>query len=71
MTQPAGNGNIVGQDGYWSWWSAEPASSGGSGGEDDSVGAAVLGVGAGVVVLGVVGGFLVMRRRSAVADDRE
>ena len=71
MTQPAGNGNIVGQDGYWSWWSAEPASGGGGGGEDDSVGAAVLGVGAGVVVLGVVGGFLVMRRRSAVADDRE
>ena len=47
MTQPAENGNIDGQDGYWGWWSAEPASGGGGGGDDDSVGAVVLGVGAG------------------------
>ncbi|HWM72981.1 MAG TPA: ABC transporter substrate-binding protein [Nocardioides sp.] len=70
--QPAENGNIDGQDGYWGWWSAEPASAGGGGGsDDDSVGTAVLAVGAGVVVLGALGGFLLMRRRSATADERK
>ncbi|MCT9145428.1 ABC transporter substrate-binding protein, partial [Streptomyces violarus] len=29
-TMPAKAGNIYGQDGYWSWWSAVPADSGGS-----------------------------------------
>jgi len=72
MLQPAGTGNIVGQDGYWSWWSAKPATGGDGGGDDDSsTGTAVLGVGAGVVALALVGGFLVMRRRTATADDRE
>ncbi len=71
MTQPAENGNIDGQDGYWGWWSAEPATSGGGSDDDESVGTAVLGVGAGVVVLALIGGFFVMRRRSATAEDRE
>jgi peptide/nickel transport system substrate-binding protein len=27
-TMPAAGGNIYGQDGYWSWWSAKPAAAG-------------------------------------------
>ncbi|MGI5457747.1 ABC transporter substrate-binding protein [Streptomyces sp. CA-249302] len=67
-TMPEAAGNIYGQDGYWSWWSAVPAdSSSSSGGSSTGV---VVGVVAGVVVLAAAGVFLAMRRRTT-ADDRE
>ncbi|NEY33385.1 ABC transporter substrate-binding protein [Streptomyces sp. PRKS01-65] len=68
-TMPAQAGNIYGQDGYWSWWSAVPAESGGSSGGSSSTGV-VLGVVGGVVVLAALGGFAALRRR-ATAEDRE
>ncbi|CAL9434812.1 Periplasmic dipeptide transport protein [Streptomyces sp. enrichment culture] len=68
-TMPRAAGNIYGQDGYWSWWSAAPADSGGSG---DGAGSAavVTAIVAGLVLLAGAGGFLAMRRR-ATAEDRE
>ncbi|MEU5308536.1 peptide ABC transporter substrate-binding protein [Streptomyces sp. NPDC021562] len=67
-TMPRAAGNIYGQDGYWSWWSAVPADSTGSS-HGGSTGI-VAGVVAGVVVLAGAGVFLARRRR-ATADDRE
>ncbi|MEU9576711.1 ABC transporter substrate-binding protein [Streptomyces chilikensis] len=69
-TMPAEAGNIYGQDGYWSWWSAEPvASDEASSGDPDSTGV-IIGIVAGVVVLVAVGAFMAVRRRST-ADERE
>ncbi|WP_086025120.1 ABC transporter substrate-binding protein [Streptomyces viridochromogenes] len=68
-TMPAKAGNIYGQDGYWSWWSAVPADSSGSSDNASSTGV-VVGIVAGVVVLGGLGAFAAMRRR-ATAGDRE
>ncbi|MEV6962354.1 ABC transporter substrate-binding protein [Streptomyces sp. NPDC051207] len=68
-TMPAKAGNIYGQDGYWSWWSAVPADSGESSDDSSSTGV-VIGIVAGVVVLAGLGAFLAMRRRST-AEDRE
>ncbi|MET9349774.1 ABC transporter substrate-binding protein [Streptomyces termitum] len=71
-TMPEAAGNIWGQDGYWSWWSAVPAASAsGSGGSGaGSSTGVVIGIAATVVVL--TGGFLLLRnRRRAGADDRE
>ncbi|WP_405695357.1 ABC transporter substrate-binding protein [Streptomyces coelicoflavus] len=68
-TMPSDAGNIYGQDGYWSWWSAVPADSGGSGGSSSSTGT-VVGIAAGVVVLVGLGVFFAVRRRAS-ADDRE
>ncbi|MEU6394974.1 ABC transporter substrate-binding protein [Streptomyces sp. NPDC046939] len=71
QTMPTAAGNIYGQDGYWSWWSAEPASA--SSGDSDSSGSST-GVVIGIVIaaLVVIGGgvFFAMRRRTT-ADDRE
>lgn len=71
QTMPTAAGNIYGQDGYWSWWSAEPASASSS--DSDSSGSST-GVVIGIVVaaLVVIGGgvFFAMRRRTT-ADDRE
>ncbi|GAA3376343.1 ABC transporter substrate-binding protein [Streptomyces sannanensis] len=67
-TMPTAAGNIYGQDGYWSWWSAVPADSGSS--DEGSAAGVVLGIVAGVVLLGGAGAFLVLRRRAG-ADDRE
>ncbi|MFE0338564.1 ABC transporter substrate-binding protein [Streptomyces sp. NPDC058955] len=71
-TMPEAAGNLWGQDGYWSWWSAVPAAST-SGSEDGSGSSStgiVIGIGAAVVVVG--GGLLLFRmRRRATADDRE
>ncbi|MEU9865572.1 ABC transporter substrate-binding protein [Streptomyces sp. NPDC047971] len=73
-TMPAAAGNLYGQDGYWSWWSAVPTTTaagssadGGSSGSDSGV---IIGIGAAVVVVVALGVFLGMRRRST-ADDRE
>ncbi|GAA4783679.1 ABC transporter substrate-binding protein [Streptomyces ziwulingensis] len=68
-TMPENGGNIFGQDGYWSWWSAVPAVTGDGPADGNSAGA-VIGVVAGAVVLVGAAAFLVLRRRST-ADDRE
>ncbi|MFV0133325.1 ABC transporter substrate-binding protein [Streptomyces sp. HMX87] len=69
-TMPAKAGNIYGQDGYWSWWSAVPAAdSGEPSGSSPPVGV-VAGIVAGAVVLAGLGVFVALRRR-ATADDRE
>ncbi|MFF4904693.1 ABC transporter substrate-binding protein [Streptomyces sp. NPDC001260] len=67
-TMPKSAGNIYGQDGYWSWWSAVPADSGSSSGGSST--GVIVGVVAGVVVLAAAGVFFAMRRRTT-ADDRE
>lgn len=69
QTMPAKAGNIYGQDGYWSWWSAKPAASDGSSDDSDSTGV-VIGVIAGAVVLAGIAAFLTYRRRTT-AEDRE
>ncbi len=69
QTQPDPGGNIYGQDGYWSWWSAVPVGAEESAG-DSNMGA-VVGVAAGAAVVLAGGAFLLMRRRSATADERE
>ncbi|MFJ2444064.1 ABC transporter substrate-binding protein [Streptomyces sp. NPDC087658] len=70
-TMPEAAGNLWGQDGYWSWWSAVPAEDGGGSGSGSGSSTGVLiGVGAVVAVAAVLGGFVVMRRRST-AEDRE
>ncbi|MFE2359228.1 ABC transporter substrate-binding protein [Streptomyces parvulus] len=68
-TMPSAAGNIYGQDGYWSWWSAVPADSGDSSGGSSSTGT-VIGIVAGVVVLVGLGVLFAVRRR-ATADERE
>ncbi|MFF7310147.1 ABC transporter substrate-binding protein [Streptomyces sp. NPDC008137] len=68
-TMPAKAGNIYGQDGYWSWWSAVPADSGGSSDNASSTGV-VVAIVAGVVILAGLGGFAALRRR-ATAEERE
>ncbi|MFJ5058329.1 ABC transporter substrate-binding protein [Streptomyces nigra] len=67
-TMPEKAGNIYGQDGYWSWWSATPADGGDSGGSSST--GVVVGIVAGVVVLAGAGVFFALRRRST-AEDRE
>jgi peptide/nickel transport system substrate-binding protein len=66
---PEAAGNIYGQDGYWSWWSAEPAAAEGGSDSGSSMGV-VIGVGAAVVLAAGLGLFVAMRRRST-AEDRE
>ncbi|MDT0493814.1 ABC transporter substrate-binding protein [Streptomyces griseus] len=72
-TMPSAAGNIYGQDGYWSWWSAVPAAgaptsgSSGSGGSSTGV---LVGAGIAVVVL-AGGGLLFAMRRRSTAEDRE
>ncbi|MEU3188741.1 ABC transporter substrate-binding protein [Streptomyces sp. NPDC006923] len=68
-TMPEAAGNLWGQDGYWSWWSAVPADDGGGSDSSSSTGV-VIGIGAVVVLAAAVGLFLMMRRRST-AEDRE
>ncbi|MFE9093879.1 ABC transporter substrate-binding protein [Streptomyces sp. NPDC007264] len=68
-TMPEKAGNIYGQDGYWSWWSAVPAGSAGSSGGSSSAGV-VVGIAAGAVILAGAGVFVALRRR-ATAEDRE
>jgi peptide/nickel transport system substrate-binding protein len=68
-TMPSAAGNIYGQDGYWSWWSAVPAASDGSSDDSGSRGIVIGGVVVAVLLVGA-GGFVAMRRRST-ADDRE
>ncbi|MGW4038596.1 ABC transporter substrate-binding protein [Streptomyces sp. NPDC004778] len=72
-TMPSAAGNIYGQDGYWSWWSAVPAAGASSPGSSDSGGSStgvLVGVGIAVVVL-AGGGLLFAMRRRSTAEDRE
>lgn len=69
-TMPEAGGNIWGQDGYWSWWSAVPAAQASDETSGSSSTGVVLGIGAAVVVVVGIGVFLGMRRRST-SDDRE
>ncbi|WP_299533148.1 ABC transporter substrate-binding protein [uncultured Streptomyces sp.] len=69
-TMPSDGGNIYGQDGYWSWWSAVPAGAG-DGGDSDGGSTGVL-VGVGIAAVVVVGaGVLFALRRRSTAEDRE
>lgn len=68
-TMPEAAGNLWGQDGYWSWWSAEPAAGDGSSDSGSSTGV-VIGIGAVVVIAAAIGLFVAMRRRTT-AEDRE
>ncbi|MYZ39993.1 MULTISPECIES: ABC transporter substrate-binding protein [unclassified Streptomyces] len=70
-TMPAAAGNLWGQDGYWSWWSAVPAGDGDGGTSGGSSSTALaIGLGAAGVVAAGLGLFVAMRRRST-AEDRE
>ncbi|MEU1118298.1 MULTISPECIES: ABC transporter substrate-binding protein [unclassified Streptomyces] len=68
-TMPTAAGNIYGQDGYWSWWSAVPAD-GKSSSKDGSSTGVIIGIAAAAVVL-VGGGILFALRRRSTAEDRE
>ncbi|MFF1422507.1 ABC transporter substrate-binding protein [Streptomyces sp. NPDC058280] len=68
-TMPEAAGNLWGQDGYWSWWSAVPAADGSSSDSSSSTGV-FIGIGAAVVLAAALGLFVMMRRRST-AEDRE
>lgn len=69
-TMPESAGNLWGQDGYWSWWSAVPANVSDTSGEGGSSTGLVVGIGAAVVLAAGLGIFVVLRRRST-AEDRE
>ncbi|MFF7178890.1 ABC transporter substrate-binding protein [Streptomyces sp. NPDC008121] len=71
-TMPEAAGNLWGQDGYWSWWSAVPASTtaGAEGSEAGSSTTLWLVLGPAALVLVAVGVWAGVRRR-ATADDRE
>ncbi|MCX5400131.1 ABC transporter substrate-binding protein [Streptomyces sp. NBC_00102] len=69
-TMPSDAGNIYGQDGYWSWWSAVPAASASGSSDSGSSTGVLVGVGIAVVVL-AGGGLLFARRRRSTAEDRE
>lgn len=69
-TMPEAAGNLWGQDGYWSWWSAVPAAQASDETSGSSPTGVIVGIGAAVVVLVGIGIFLGMRRRST-SDDRE
>ncbi|MFB6708337.1 ABC transporter substrate-binding protein [Streptomyces sp. NPDC056333] len=73
-TMPEAAGNIYGQDGYWSWWSAVPAAADGKNGSAADGGGSSTGVVIGILVAVVVvagGGFLLARRRRSTAEERE
>ncbi|WP_030979811.1 ABC transporter substrate-binding protein [Streptomyces sp. NRRL S-1824] len=73
-TMPEAAGNIYGQDGYWSWWSAVPAAADGKDGSAADSGGSSTGVVIGILVAVVVvagGGFLLARRRRSTAEERE
>ncbi|MFD2415817.1 ABC transporter substrate-binding protein [Amycolatopsis pigmentata] len=67
-TQPAGNGTIMEQSGYWSFYGATPGS--GQGGAGGLPTGAWIGIGAGVVVLVAIGAVAATHRRKP-DEDRE
>ncbi|WP_030686080.1 ABC transporter substrate-binding protein [Streptomyces sp. NRRL B-1347] len=68
-TMPEAAGNIYGQDGYWSWWSATPAS-GSSGSDGGGSTGVIIGIAVAAAVV-VGGGALIALRRRSTAEDRE
>ncbi|MDI3388321.1 ABC transporter substrate-binding protein [Streptomyces sp. B-S-A8] len=68
-TMPSDAGNIYGQDGYWSWWSAVPADDG-AGSDGGTSAGVVIGIAAAAVVVIGAGAFVALRRR-ATAEERE
>ncbi|MBB4930754.1 peptide/nickel transport system substrate-binding protein [Lipingzhangella halophila] len=74
QVQPDPGGNIFGQDGYWSWWSAEPAAADDTGPVTSLPAWAIAAVaGAAVLVLAGAGVLVavLVRRRAATVGDRE
>ncbi|MYY07447.1 ABC transporter substrate-binding protein [Streptomyces sp. SID4919] len=69
-TMPEAAGNIYGQDGYWSWWSATPAEPYGAGPGGGPPTGALVGIAAAGTLLAGGAGALALRRRRTV-DDRE
>ncbi|MEU2158550.1 ABC transporter substrate-binding protein [Streptomyces sp. NPDC019396] len=71
-TMPENGGNIYGQDGYWSWWSAKPAAAAAHGGSGAGASRTPLTIGiAMAAVVVIAGAVLTAWRRRATADDRE
>jgi peptide/nickel transport system substrate-binding protein len=70
QVQPDPGGNIWGQDGYWAWWSAEPAAAGESAAASGPSTGVLAAVGGAVALLLAVGAVVLVRRR-ATAEDRE
>ncbi|MBX9388187.1 ABC transporter substrate-binding protein [Streptomonospora nanhaiensis] len=68
QVQPDPGGNIWGQDGHWAWTSATPAEPAAAGPGVPTWALAGVGV---LVLVAVVGGVVLLRRRSATAEDRE
>ncbi|MFD9719428.1 ABC transporter substrate-binding protein [Streptomyces sp. NPDC059076] len=69
-TMPEDGGNIWGQDGYWSWWSAKPTVGAAARTSlGPSAGSVLSGMAATLVFALLVSG-LIARRRRATADDR-
>src|SRR5699024_5366707 len=59
-------GNIWGQDGYWAWWSAQPADPTADGGGAGLSTGTLVGIGAVLALLLGMGTFVILRRRSTV-----
>ena len=70
QVQPDPGGNIWGQDGYWAWWSAEPAAADEAAASSGPSNGVMWAVGGGAALLLVVGAVVLLVRR-ATAGDRE
>ncbi|MFI6418354.1 ABC transporter substrate-binding protein [Streptomyces sp. NPDC050842] len=71
-TMPEAAGNLWGQDGYWSWWSAVPTASASASGDEGGGSSTGLIIGIGAAAIVIVGvGVWAARRRRTTADDRE
>ena len=64
--QPQPNGIFDGQDGYWSWWSAVPASSSSPASRNVAIGAGIA-----AVILVVAAAILLAARRRSTVKERE
>ncbi|MEY9895478.1 peptide/nickel transport system substrate-binding protein [Catenulispora sp. MAP12-49] len=70
--QPQPNGLYWGQDGYWAFWSAKPASAAAASSSSSSNTGLIAGIVIAVVVVVGGGGLVLMRRRrGATAEERE
>lgn len=74
LTMPQAAGNIWGQDGYWSWWSAEPTAgagdTSGSGKTGGTSPAVWITIGVGILLVAAIAVVVAMRRRGT-AEERE
>ena len=70
--QPQPNGLYWGQDGYWAFWSAKPASAAAASSSSSSNTGLIAGIVIAMVVVVGGGGLVLMRRRrGATAEERE